>query len=49
MNILERIVEVKRAEVAAAKRERPEVEALARRASATRDFVGALQSPGDRR
>lgn len=44
MNILERIVEAKRAEVAAAKRERPDVEALARRASTTRDFVGALRA-----
>jgi indole-3-glycerol phosphate synthase len=44
VNILERIVEAKRAEVAAAKRERPDVEALARRASTTRDFVGALRA-----
>ena len=44
MNVLERIVEAKRAEVAAAKRERPDVEALARKASATRDFVGALRA-----
>jgi indole-3-glycerol phosphate synthase len=44
VNILERIVEAKRAEVAAARRERPEVEALARKASATRDFVGALRA-----
>ena len=44
MNILERIVEAKRAEVAAAKRERPEVEARARRAPAPRDFVGALRA-----
>jgi indole-3-glycerol phosphate synthase len=44
VNILERIVEAKRAEITAAKRERPEVEALARKASATRDFVGALRA-----
>jgi indole-3-glycerol phosphate synthase len=44
VNILERIVEAKRAEVAAAKRERPDVEALARMASTTRDFVGALRA-----
>jgi indole-3-glycerol phosphate synthase len=44
VNILERIVEAKRAEVAASKRERPDVEALARKASATRDFVGALRA-----
>jgi len=44
VNVLERIVEAKRAEVAAAKRERPDVEALARKASATRDFVGALRA-----
>ena len=44
MSILERILESKRAEVAAAKRARPDVEARAGAASAPRDFVGALRA-----
>ena len=44
MTILEKILAVKRAEVAAAKRAAPEVEARARAAPATRDFVGALRA-----
>ena len=44
MNVIERIVETKRAEVAAAKRERPDVEARARGAPPPRDFVGALRA-----
>ena len=44
MTILDKILTVKRAEVAAAKRAAPDVEARARRAPATRDFVGALRA-----
>ena len=44
MRILERILESKRAEVAAAKRERPDVEVKARAASPVRDFIGALRA-----
>ena len=44
MTILDKILAVKRAEVAAAKRAAPEVEARARAAPATRDFVGALRA-----
>ena len=44
MSILDKILAVKRAEVAAAKRAAPEVEARARAAPATRDFVGALRA-----
>jgi indole-3-glycerol phosphate synthase len=44
VTILDKILTVKRAEVAAAKRAAPDVEALARRAPATRDFVGALRA-----
>ena len=44
MTILDKILAVKRAEVAAAKRAAPDVEARARRASAPRDFVGALRA-----
>ena len=44
MTILDKILTVKRAEVAAAKRAAPEVEARARAAPATRDFVGALRA-----
>ena len=44
MSILERILESKRAEVAAAKRSHPDVEARAGTASAPRDFVGALRA-----
>jgi len=44
VSILERILETKRAEISAAKRERPDVEARARAAPATRDFVGALRA-----
>ena len=44
MSILDRILAVKRAEVAAAKRAAPDVEARARAAPATRDFVGALRA-----
>ena len=44
MSILERILEVKRAEIAAAKKSRPRVEAQARAAASPRDFVGALRA-----
>ena len=44
MSILERILESKRAEVAAAKRERPDVESSARAAPPPRDFVAALRA-----
>jgi len=44
VTILDKILTVKRAEVAAAKRAAPEVEARARAAPATRDFVGALRA-----
>ena len=44
MTILDKILTVKRAEVAAAKRAVPDVEARAQRAPATRDFVGALRA-----
>ena len=44
MSILDRILETKRAEVAAAKRERPDVESSARAAPKPRDFVGALHA-----
>ncbi len=44
MTILDKILTVKRAEVAAAKRGAPDVEARARAAPATRDFVGALRA-----
>ena len=44
MSILDKILAVKRAEVAAAKRAAPDVEARARAAPATRDFVGALRA-----
>jgi len=44
VSILDKILAVKRAEVAAAKRAAPEVEARARAAPATRDFVGALRA-----
>jgi indole-3-glycerol phosphate synthase len=44
MTILDRILAVKRAEVAAAKHAAPDVEARARAASAPRDFVGALRA-----
>ena len=44
MTILEKILAVKRAEVAAAKRAAPDMEARARRAGSTRDFVGALRA-----
>ena len=44
MTILDKILTVKRAEVAAAKRAVPDVEARAGRAPATRDFVGALRA-----
>jgi indole-3-glycerol phosphate synthase len=44
VSVLERILAVKRAEVAAAKRAFPGVEARARAAPATRDFVGALRA-----
>ena len=46
MTILDRILEVKRAEIASAKRRSSlaEVEARARRAPATRDFVGAMRA-----
>jgi indole-3-glycerol phosphate synthase len=44
VSILERILESKRAEVAAAKRERPDVESAARAAPRPRDFVGALRA-----
>ena len=44
MTILDKILAVKRAEVAAAKRAVPDVEARARKASAPRDFVGALRA-----
>lgn len=45
MNVLDRILEVKRAEVAAAKAAVPysEIEARARHAAPTRDFVGAMR------
>ena len=44
MSILDKILAVKRAEVAAAKRAAPDVEAGARAAPPTRDFVGALRA-----
>jgi indole-3-glycerol phosphate synthase len=44
VSILERILAVKRAEIAAAKKRVPDVEAQARRASKVRDFVGALRA-----
>jgi indole-3-glycerol phosphate synthase len=44
VTILDKILAVKRAEVAAAKRAAPDVEARARAASAPRDFVGALRA-----
>jgi indole-3-glycerol phosphate synthase len=44
VSILDRILETKRAEVAAAKRERPDVESSARAAPKPRDFVGALHA-----
>lgn len=43
MSILERILAVKRAEVAAAKQQVPDVESRARQAPAPRDFLGALR------
>jgi indole-3-glycerol phosphate synthase len=48
VNILERILQVKRAEIAAAKKSKPphEIEAAARSASAPRDFIGALSARG---
>ena len=44
MSILDKILAVKRAEVAAAKRAAPEVEGRARAAPPARDFVGALRA-----
>jgi len=44
VSILDKILAVKRAEVVAAKRAAPDVEARARAAPATRDFVGALRA-----
>ena len=44
MSILEKILAVKRAEVAAAKRAAADIEARARAAPAPRDFVGALRA-----
>jgi indole-3-glycerol phosphate synthase len=44
MTILDRILAVKRAEVAAAKRAAPDVETRSRAALAPRDFVGALRA-----
>ncbi len=44
MSILDKILAVKRAEVAAAKRAAPDIEARARAAPAPRDFVGALRA-----
>jgi indole-3-glycerol phosphate synthase len=44
LSILGRIMEVKRAEVAAAKKRAPDVEAKARAAPRVRDFVGALRA-----
>ena len=44
MSILEKILAVKRAEVAAAKRAVADIEARARAAPASRDFVGALRA-----
>ena len=44
MTILARILEVKRAEIAAAKARAPEVERKAKAAAAPRDFVGALRT-----
>lgn len=44
MTILDRILEVKRAEIAAAKARAPEVERKAKAAAAPRDFVGALRA-----
>jgi indole-3-glycerol phosphate synthase len=46
VNILERILQVKRAEIAAAKKKTPpdEIEAVARSAPAPRDFIGALSA-----
>jgi indole-3-glycerol phosphate synthase len=44
VTILDRILAVKRAEVAAARRATPDIEARARKAPAPRDFVGALRA-----
>ena len=44
MTILERILEVKRAEIAAAKPRNPDVERKAKAAAAPRDFVAALRA-----
>ena len=44
MTILEKILAVKRAEVAAAKRANPDVETRAKAAPPSRDFVGALRA-----
>jgi indole-3-glycerol phosphate synthase len=44
VTILDRILEVKRAEIAAAKARAPEVERKAKAAGAPRDFVGALRA-----
>jgi indole-3-glycerol phosphate synthase len=44
LNILERIVAAKRAEIAAAKKRFPDVEAKARAGSPVRDFIGALRA-----
>ena len=44
MTILDRILEVKRAEIAAAKARAPDVERKAKAAAAPRDFVGALRA-----
>jgi indole-3-glycerol phosphate synthase len=44
VTILERILEVKRAEIAAAKLRRPDIERKARAAAAPRDFVAALRA-----
>ena len=44
MTILDKILTVKRAEVAAAKKAAPDMETRARRTGETRDFVGALRA-----
>jgi indole-3-glycerol phosphate synthase len=44
VSILDRILQTKRAEIAAAKRARPDVESAARAAPSPRDFVGALRA-----
>jgi indole-3-glycerol phosphate synthase len=44
LSILERILAVKRAEIAAAKKEQPRIEGKAHAASAPRDFVAALRA-----